>query len=291
MKLQVAIVFLAAIVGSIQSFTAVAAATKTVKGFYRYYVPRHVSRDQAEQTALERAMIVAIANEFGTVMSQNTRLTTQSNKSGESVDFYSSATSLVKGEWVETIGQPKFDITLDDGEIVVSCEVSGKARGIERAQAQLDVRILRNEGGDEAESSSFLSGDKCFLAFTTPVDGYLTVYLEDEDRQVYRMLPFHSQKNTTHKVEANKRYLFFSSTAGDSEQYRLTASKDTERNTIYVIFSPNEYVKPIDRSGAEELSLRELTSDEFRRWIEKTRSLDNQLQVIARPITISQPTE
>lgn len=63
---------------------AVVAATdnkvKEVKGTYQYYVPRHIARDQAEQIALERAMIEAIAREFGTVLSLNTQMDMRSSK-------------------------------------------------------------------------------------------------------------------------------------------------------------------------------------------------------------------
>ncbi len=281
-----------ALVAAIPAATAGSdSKTKDVKGTYQYYVPRHIARDQAEQIALERAMIEAIAREFGTVLSLNTQMDMRSSKKGESVDFYSSASSLVKGEWVETIGEPKFGLFLDGDDIVVTCEVRGRAREVNRAQAQLDVRVLRNSTGDDAESNAFISGDKCFLAFITPVDGYLTVYLEGEDNSVFRMLPFYAQSNPTQQVKANTRYVFFASTDGDAEQYQLTAEKETERNTIYAIFSPNEYIKPADHSGGEELSLRELSTDAFRKWLNKARALDDQLQVIPRPITISNPVE
>lgn len=292
MNLKALILTAAAIIAASPAVTAaVDNKVKEVKGTYQYYVPRHIARDQAEQIALERAMIEAIAREFGTVLSLNTQMDMRSSKKGESVDFYSTASSLVKGEWVETLGEPKFGMFIDGDDLVVTCEVRGRAREVNRAQAQLDVRVLRNATGDDAESNAFISGDKCFLAFITPVDGYLTVYLEGEDKTVFRMLPFYSQTNPTQKVNANTRYVFFASTDGDSEQYQLTAEEGTERNTIYVVFSPNEYIKPVDRSGGEELSLRELSADAFRKWLNKARALDDQLQVIPRPITITNPVE
>ncbi|MDE6196769.1 MAG: DUF4384 domain-containing protein [Muribaculaceae bacterium] len=288
---QFIIAFIALLAAGAPAATADGGKVKEVSGQYRYYVPRHIARDKAEQIALERAMIEAIANEFGTILSQNSRMDLRSSKQGESVDFYSSASSMVKGEWVETIGEPKFGIQLDDGEIVVTCEVKGRARQVARARAELDVRVLRNGTGDDAENNAFLSGDKCMLAFTSPVDGYLTVYLEGQDGTVFRMLPFYAQRNATARIEGNKRYVFFASDQGDEEQYQLTSDNGTEINTIYVVFSPNEYVKPVDHSGAEDLSLKELSAEAFRKWINKARALDEQLQIVARPITITKPIE
>ena len=112
------------ILAAMTAAPAVMAATdnkvKEVKGTYQYYVPRHIARDQAEQIALERAMIEAIAREFGTVLSLNTQMDMRSSKKGESVDFYSTASSLVKGEWVETIGVPKFGLVIDGDDLVVA---------------------------------------------------------------------------------------------------------------------------------------------------------------------------
>ena len=281
--------FLALTLSGVSAFNLCAAPPiKDVKGEYEYYVPRHLSRNQAEQIALERAMIEAVAREFGTALNLTTHMDMRSSRNGESEDFYQSASSLVKGEWVETTEQPRFGIRLDGDDIVITCQVRGRARAVSRAQAQLDVRVLRNSTADDAESNAFLDGDKLYLAFTSPVSGYLTVYLEGDDKTVFRMLPFYAEKSTTATVEANTRYVFFASTEGDAEQYQLT-SDGTEHNTVYVIFSPNEYIKPADRSGKEEQSLRELSQGDFRKWIQKSQSLDDQLQVIVKPIVITKP--
>ncbi len=263
---------------------------KTVEGEYTYYVPRHISRNQAEQIALERARIGAIAREFGTATSLTTQTTVNQSGGSESDDFYMSASSLVRGEWVETIGSPEFSIRLENDDIVISCRVKGKARALSQARADLDVHLLRNRTSADAESSSFLSGDKLFLSFASPVDGYLTVYLEDASHVVYRMLPFFGEKKTSTPVEADRQYIFFASTEGDSEQYVMTAD-GTEHNTVYVVFSPNEYIKPVDRSPREEQALRELPLDDFRKWLQKAQTLDPQLQVLNLPIVVTNPVD
>ncbi len=265
--------------------------TVEVEGTYRYYIPYNVPRDQAEQTAMERAMTDALAKKFGTLVSQNTQMNTRISDGNESTDFWNSAASLVMGEWVETIGKPKFTAEIENNDFVVTCTIKGRAREINTMKADLDIRVLRNFTDNSAESSTFVNGDKCFLAFTSPIEGYLTVYLEDEEKNVFRMLPFFAQKNTAQRIEAGRRYTFFASTEGDAEQYELRTSRDVERNTIYVIFSPNEYVKPIDRSPEEELALKQLDSDTFRQWIARTRALDNRLQVTVCPVTISANNE
>lgn len=282
--LLAAVAFLATAVDS-------SAKDKEVEGSYRYYILRNVARDRAEQTALERAMVAAMAKEFGTVVQQDTRMDIRSSHDGYGEDFWSSASSLVKGEWVQTIGVPHFEVEIEDGDFVISCKVKGLAREIQGVRADLIARILRNGTADSDESSTFVSGDKCFLSFTTPVDGYMAVYLEGADGMVYRMLPFYAERHPAQPVKAGQRYLFFASTEGDAEQYQMTTDKDFERNTIYIVFSPNTFVKPIDRTPEEELALRELSSDDFRKWVTKARMIDHDLQLLVRPITITAPVE
>ena len=266
-----------------------AAAKKAVEveGEYTYYIPYNVSRDNAENTAMQRGIVSALANEFGTLVSQITQQDMRSSKDGENVDFWSSASTLVKGEWIETIGQPEFIPSIVDGDFVVTCKIKGKAREISSSLAELDIHLLANSTDPNSETSSFMDGDKIFMQFTSPIDGYLTVYLEGEDGNVMRMLPFTDEHTNTKKVEANKRYFFFVSNEGDQEQYNLFTDKPIERNNVFIVFSPNEYVKPIDYSPQEALDLRSLTSKAFRNWVTKLRSADNKLQFIIKPITIT----
>lgn len=286
MRLKYAIALLLAAAAGC-GVTSAAPKVVDVEGSYTYYIPYNVPRDRAEQIAMERAMIQALASKFGTLVSETTQMDMHSSKSGDNVDFWSSASTLVKGEWIETVGKPEFTPSLDGNDFVVSCKIKGKAREIEGARASLDIHILANSTAPEAETVSFNNGDKLFMQFTSPVDGWLTVYLEGAYGKVFRMLPFYAQRNPAHRIEADRKYTFFVSTEGDAEQYQLTTDADIERNTLYIVFSPNEYVKPVDRSSEEELALRELTTADFRRWVTNLRLTDPKLQLVVKPITIS----
>lgn len=264
---------------------------KAVSGTYTYYIPYNVARDKAEQIALERAIINAIADEFGTVYTQHSRTDLRSSNNGENSDFWTSASSLVKGEWVSTIGEPEFEVSIENGNFVVKCSVKGYAREIKEVRADLDVRFLKNGTTDAHESSTFKSGDNCYLAFTTPVKGAIAVYLEDEDRNMSCLLPYYAQSQTCTPVTPGERHLFFTSNEGDQEKYQLLTDKEIERNMVYVVFSQNEFIKPIDKSNGKELSLKTLSSEDFQNWLRKSRALDNTFQVISIPITITSTIE
>lgn len=268
-------------------FTSFAAKEKEVNGSYTYYIPYNVARDKAEQIAFERARIQAIADEFGTVMTQHSRIDMKTSNGNENSDFWSSASSLVKGEWVSTIGEPTFEPFIENGNFAIRCEVKGIAREITAPKAELDVRLLRNGTTDAYESSTFKSGDNCYLAFTTPVKGAIAVYLEDEAGDMFCMLPYYAQTATCTPVSPGIRHLFFTSNDGDEEKYQLTTDKEIERNMLYVVFSQNDFIKPIDKSNGQELSLKTLSADNFRNWLQKSRALDHTFQVVTIPITIT----
>ena len=175
------------------SLPLLAQKTKTVEGEYTYYAPENVTVEQARRTALDRAKIQAIADEFGTIV-QQTNTTRIQNRDGESVsDFYSIGGSEVKGEWIETIGEPQYNIRYEGDMLVVTCTVKGKAREIESAQIDLVARVLRNGVEDKFESDQFRSGDDLYLLFQSPLKGFLAVYLVDAERQAFCLLPYQNQ--------------------------------------------------------------------------------------------------
>lgn len=252
---------------------------KDVTGRHEYHLPRHQSRAQGEQIALERAIIEALAREFGTFVRQETQMNFSSSAEGENSEFYSSASTLVRGEWLETIGQPRLDIYLtQEGEIVITCEIKGKAREIRRVVDDFNAKALNGGTTDNFQSSNFIHGEKIFLAFTAPQDGFVAVYLEDEDNNFMRMLPFNGEGKNARGVKGNRRYVFFTSEEGLETPYIMRTQKQAERNTIHVIYSPHPFVLPVDQAAADEESLDFLSGQQFSRWIDKSRTLDPDMQ-------------
>ena len=99
-----------------------------VHGEYTYHVPDNVSLEEGKRTALERAKIQALADAFGTLVSQNNSTIIKNENGKSSVDFLSIGGSDVKGEWIETIGEPKFDIFYESNMLTIKVTIVGKAR-------------------------------------------------------------------------------------------------------------------------------------------------------------------
>ena len=263
-----------------------------ISGEYTYHVPEHVSMDEAKRTALYRAKIQALADAFGTVVSQSNTTVVKNENGKSSTELFSLGGSDVRGEWIETIGEPVFDIFYEEGMLVVKVAVEGKAREIKSAGIALDVKVLRNGTEQKFENDEFVAGDDLFLYFKSPTDGFLAVYLLDETTQeAYCLLPYKASGVPAQKIIHDQPYVFFSSEASEEnslevDEYTLTCSKEVEYNTLYVLFSPNPFAKANAEDDAINIP-RQLPLKDFQTWLVKAQSKDSQLQTIYKHIKIT----
>ena len=260
---------------------------RTVSGSYTYFdVPKTMSMEEAENIALQRCKNQILAKEFGTFVGV-ANFTRIENKSGDSaVDMLSLSASEVKGDWVETVGEPVFRHSVEEGKLTVTVTVTGKVREIKSSSVDFDARLLRNGCDDRFESCEFKDGDFMFLAFRSPVDGYVAVYLCDAENNAYCLLPYYEQTNGQVSVKANREYVYFSKKhvyeglpAGIVDEYQLTCSAPSmELNRIYVIFSPSSFFKAVD-GGADSSLPRTLDFETFQKWLLKCRRQDERMAV------------
>lgn len=272
-------------------FNANAQKVKTVEGEYMYYASENVTLENAKRIALDRAKIQALADAFGTIVSQSNSIRVE-NRNGESTtDFLSIGGSEVKGEWIETIGKPIYKFFYEQDMLVVKVSVKGKAREIVSTAIDLKVKVLRNGTGDKFESDTFKSGDDLYLSFQSPVSGYVAVYLIDADNKAFCLLPYRDQESGQYQVKANQRYVFFSIKDASEDvrqyvdEYTMTCSRSTETNYVYVITSTLPFAKAVDNAVDNGLP-RELSFADFEKWLSKSRTYDKDMQVVIRTITI-----
>lgn len=267
---------------------------KTVVGTYEYRAPKNITQEEAERIALERAKLQAIADKFGTIVSQS-NFTAINNTNGISeVDFFSLGGSEVKGEWIETLGEPDIVRSFgEDGSLIVHVTVKGRIREITNARVDFQAKVLCNGTDLKFERTNFRSGDDLYLYFKSPTDGYLNVYLLDEVSQtVYCLLPYRSSGQGAVKVEHDVPYIFFSKAKAEGDtsgidEYVMTCSRSSERNVLYVMFSTNEFTKA-NLESAEELRPRQTEWEDFQEWAVKCRNRDKNLTIKRFILTIKQ---
>lgn len=264
---------------------------KTVDGEYTYVVPENVNLDKAKYIALERLKIQLIEEEFGATVSQSNSTLIKNNNGKSDVDFVLIGGSEVNGEWIETIGTPRYNIYYENNMLVVSVKAKGRIREIISTAVDVKSLVLRNGIEDRFESDTFKSGDDLYISFQSPTNGYLVVYLVDTEQRAFCLLPYQNMKEGFFNVEANKRYVLFSTQTAASElkpyvdEYTMTCTHDQEINQLYVIFSTSPFVKAIDDKLEKELP-RELSNEDFQKWLAKYRTRDTNMVVKKTTITI-----
>ena len=275
------VIFCAAV---LLSLDVSARKVKTVEGEYTFYAPENMSPAEARRVATDRAMIAAIANEFGTLVSQNSSSVVKNDGSETDNSFFSIGGSEVKGEWIRTIGSPRYTITYEQDMLVVKAWVKGEACEIETASIDLDVRTLRHAPDLKYETREFKDNDDIFLYFRSPENGYLAVFLLDETTAtVSLLLPYESSGLSSYPVKRGSPYIFFSentcerSEAGEVENYVLMCSAEVEYNSIYVVFSPDKFTSPL--SDTRHLEVPVISYEEFSKWLTRNRKHDKRMNV------------
>lgn len=261
---------------------------KKVSGTYLYVVPETQSYAEAKETAISRAKIQILADTYGTVMG----VSTVTSLTGDGTQLHALSQSQVKGEWLETLGEPVLTRVFDNDQMAIRVEISGKVREIVSASTDFTAKVLCGAPDLRFEGDVFQNGDDMFLYFQAPGDGYLAVYLYDGADDVYCLLPYQRQGDGIYKVKGGKPYILFSADFSDGQtpyslvdEYTLSTDSDVEMNRIYVLYSPNSFVKAMDNISTLNLP-RNLSFNSFQQWLSRIRTEDHSLGVKTVDITI-----
>ena len=259
---------------------------REVSGTYTYYGDPNQSPKEAMAAAIENARIAALGKEFGTLITQDIL----SREDNESSYFMQLSSAEVKGEWIEDLSKPEAKIvdTTPEGVLVIEAKVKGRALAVKNKAAEFEALALRN-GTDwqRFADTDFKEGDKLYLYFKSPVDGYVAAYLIDEQQRAFCLLPHENSSDGQQPVTHDKTYIFFSEKHDANFDYEdgMRVTCDDERielNRIYIVFSPNPFVKPVDQAGGslghDDLILpRQLSLKNFSYWMRKVYARDKKM--------------
>lgn len=277
--------------------TLSAQRTEKWSGEYTYHGSLSETPEYAKMKAFERLQIQALIETFGLSVSQS-NITNVSNSNGiSSTDFTSVGGSDVNGEWIETIGEPEYKVSIEGEFQVVRVKASGRVREIVSAPVDFTAKLLRNGTDARFEDDDFREGDYLYMSFTSPVKGHLAVYLLDDDGEAYCLLPYGGMDEGSFQVKASQNYILFSKKhAGDLspayvDELYMTCDKAIEHNQVYILFSPNKFTKVNDRAGGQDRTSghilpRHLNNRDFHTWLAKCRKRDKEMRVDKRIISI-----
>lgn len=257
-----------------------------VEGEILVRIENNESRDQAKERAEELAKLDAIQNAFGTYVEQITDIAVEEGK----INYSILAGTKMKADWIRTTDinftfpeeQPG---NTKDGIIWIKCSIKGEARAIS-SKANLDILALRCPQ-KECEADKFTSKQNLYLYFKAPVEGYLSVFI-DEGEKVRRLLPYEGAGNQSSvKTFEDTPYIFFEKPKGamasaDIDELELYTNKVSEFNTLYILFSEEPYVKPIlemSLTGADNyIYPKSLTPASFHEWLSDCRAASPSFQ-------------
>ena len=265
---------------------------KTVETEYTYCAPPNLSPIEAKNEAISRAKTEAIAKAFGFIVTSNNFLG-MDNVDGQShTSFSTLSESEVKGEWLRDLEAPNVVkmTPMEDMTFCLTVHVRGEAREIVSSSVDYKVIMLRNGEEDVFESDEFKEGDRFFMSFSAPVDGYLAVYMLDDNGSAWRLLPYANSNDPSFKIEHGREYVFFSELYG-GEEIEITCNKEIEFNHIYTLFSPNKFTRPLD-NGISPKDNRlilppNLSLKQFQKWFVGIRKHDKELTVNRKTIKIT----
>lgn len=252
---------------------------------YSYVMSDTETLKQAEVKAVKQAQLKMIADNFGTLVSQTTALAVS-----DDVESITYGEVEVKGEWLSDNAAPKIRKSVANDHFVLEVTVSGKIRELVSVPIDLKCHVLKNGTDDRYASTDFKHGDRLYMSFKSPVDGYLAVYLGDMET-VNCLFPYNGSSMDIMKVSGGEEYILFSKANPGSldpfaiSEYPLGCSPGNtmEMVRLYVVFSPNKFTKANDNADGR---LRSLPFEDFHTWMSKVRRMDTEMNLISSDIVI-----
>lgn len=245
------------------------------------------SFDSGRDRALREAKTDALRAAFG----EDMQVTDVVNIADGKADVQTHSLSRTSGEWIETTGDPVFELTpIDNGaSLRITATVKGKGRQRSPSQVRIKAATLRNGTAKRCADDRFVSGDDLYLGFSSPAEGWLNVYLVDKDNAVC-LLPYPGESNGSQKILANTDYIFFSkdtnvTAAGEMvREYTMTCNGDSELNHIYVVYSRSRFDKVTPTVGPDAIGA--VTATEFYKWLTERQLEDPDLNATDLPISV-----
>lgn len=266
-----------------------------------YHIDPNESDNEAKAKALKKARTDAVEKAFGTFVSSSSTSVNQQHNDQYYNGYFDLNSIDVRGEWIST-KEPKFEFTFDsNNERCIRVEEEGYAVPL-GGDIQLDVRLLR--GGLDPDKNKvgpydvYKQGENLYMYFSSPVDGYLMLYIVDNDEiknpRVGRLLPYRSNGDgDAMSVKANLHYIFFSEEKADPEFaddtreiYMECPHRPIDYNILYVIFSREPFTKATDDSALTE-DVPTTRYINFEKWLAQRLQSDHELVIDKIGIAIS----
>lgn len=263
-----------------------------VSGEGIYYFEGSDNLENARRMAVEIARSNAMASVCGTAVNSSTYSQAYESSDGDEYNSFSSLMrSIQTGVWVKDIEVPEVTGFMD-GES--SFGFKAKVRGLVRPLTSLPVetagRVFAGKGRDLEdggyETTGLKQGDEFFFGFKAATDGFVAVYVVDEDEVVCKAAPIGRYSSPLQKIEAEKETILRDRSLRNIAELSHPGSRQAYNRVVFV-FSPNEFTLPLSED-ADPASGIPQTMDfaKFHAWLQDMAVADPRFTVKWQTITI-----
>lgn len=273
------------------SLSAQAQREAKVSGKYVYMVSENddITFKEAKRKCLELAKAAAIKEEFGEMITSDV-IDSNVETNGESASsyFWENTVAMAKGEWLGDTEKPKLDIRYEDGKLIFTAEVKGRAREIVQSKIDLKWEIMKDGVARKKVAPIFESGERAYVSFRSPADGYVAIYLIVGDDETYCLLPYPKDVDGRFEVKGGRDYMFFDKEENPQAIHiKMKTKRRLEDNQFVIIYSPNPFTKCNDITG-DKLHPNSLSTHDFQKWLLKCQREDRDMVVNKKWIKIYQ---
>ena len=277
----------------ILAFTLVTQAQREeeVSGSYTYVLSENdgITLKEAKHMCIELAKAAAIKEKFGELITSDVIDSNVETNGESSTSYYwENTVAMAKGDWLGDTEKPKLDIKYEDDKLIFTAEVKGRAREIIQSKIDLKWEIMKDGLTMRKKASVFESGERIFVNFRSPADGYVAIYLILGDDVTQCLLPYPKDTDGRFEVKAGREYMFF-----DKEEdltavpWKLSTKRRLENNQLVIIYSPNPFTKCNDKS-VDKMHPNTLNTHDLQRWLLKCQREDRDMVVNKKWVKIYQ---
>ncbi|MDE7421079.1 MAG: hypothetical protein K2N35_12810 [Muribaculaceae bacterium] len=262
-----------------------------VSGEGIYYLEGKDNLEGARLMAVEIAKSNAIASAFGTAVNSSNYSQAYESTAGDYFNsFYSLMSSIQTGIWIKDLEVPEVTSFMD-GES--SFGFKARVRGIVRPLTSIPIetkgRLLVSKGTDRDhnyETSVLKRGDEFYFGFKAAANGFLAVYVVDEDDMVCKAAPIGKDDASLKWIKAEKETILWDNYLKNIAELSHPESREAY-NRIVFVFSPNEFTLPLSEDADPSTGMPMIMDfEKFYTWLQDMAVADPRFTVTWQTIII-----
>ncbi len=263
---------------------------RNASGMAQFRLEDDMSKEDLKDKLRRQAIINAIEREFGTYVSQESFVDVDDGNT----QFKIFGKTVIRGEWLKTTQEDfKEEVRVvkngrrKQHELWMVLKIKGKVRELTQPDIQFNY-FTANCKKENCRTSIFENGQPLYFYFQSPADGYLSIYIIEND-EAYRVLPYQNMperyKNAV-PVSADEEYVFFSPSGKNdyfsdfsrylTDELIMVTSQPEEYINLILVFSTEEFIKPnlddpeVNESTGYEIP-KSVHASTLNQWLENNR--------------------